>query len=76
MANIDGIITEDIGETIAISQTAYDNDGRKVGTVDFVDRANGYVLIQTNPFASRDLYIPFSLITNIDPRELYLSLSR
>lgn len=53
MANLDRIITEDIAETLAISQTAYDNDGRKVGNVDFVDRANGYQLCSV-----RKQYVP------------------
>jgi hypothetical protein len=76
MANIEGTITEDISNTIAPGQTVYDNEGTGIGTVDSVDRQTGYLMVESNPFSEKDLYIPFSLITNIDPRELYLSLSR
>ncbi|MBV9282070.1 MAG: DUF2171 domain-containing protein, partial [Chloroflexi bacterium] len=76
MANVEGIITEDIAATIAPGQTVYDNEGKKVGTVDDVQRESGYLMVETNPFSEKDLYIPFKLITNIDPREMYLSISR
>lgn len=76
MANVEGIITENIATTIALGQTVYDNEGKKVGTVDDVQRETGYLMVETNPFSAKDLYIPFKLITNIDPREMYLSVSR
>jgi len=76
MANIEGMITEDISNTIALGQTVYDNESTKVGTVDGVDRQTGYLMVESNPFSEKDLYIPFSLITNIDPRELYVSQSK
>ena len=76
MANVEGIITEDIRSTIAVGLTAYDNQGKKVGKVDGVDRRTGYAIIQSNPFSDRDLYVPFSLITNIDPHDLFLSRSK
>lgn len=76
MANIEGIITEDIRKTISPGQKVYDNDGKQSGTVDLVDRDSGYFMVQKNPFSEKDLYVPFRLITNIDPRELYVSVSR
>ncbi|MBV9279008.1 MAG: PRC-barrel domain-containing protein [Chloroflexi bacterium] len=76
MANVEGIVTENVADTIAPGLTVYDNEGTKVGAVDDVDRATGYMMVGTNPFSSKDLYIPFGLITNIDPRELYLSRSK
>lgn len=76
MANIEDITTEDIGKTINIGQKVYDNQGKRLGTVDLVDQETGYVLVEESPFAEKDLYIPFSRITSIDARELYLSLSR
>lgn len=76
MANVEGTVTEDIAGTIAIGQTVYDNEGNKLGIVDNVNRTTGYLMVQTNPFSEKDVYIPFRLITNIDPRELYLSRSK
>lgn len=70
------VVTEDIAHSIALNQTVYDNEGKKAGIVDDYDRQTGYVKVETNPFSEKYLYIPFRLITNIDPRELYVSLSR
>src|SRR6266852_3744406 len=76
MANVEGTITEDISGTIAPDLTAYDLEGKKVGTVDSVDRETGWFMVSTSEFSDKDLYIPFSLITNIDPHDLFLSRSR
>jgi len=76
MANVEGIITLDVGSSIAIGLTAYDNESKKVGTVDVIDRETGYVGIRSNPFSDKDLYVPFSLITNIDPHDLFFSMSK
>jgi ribosomal 30S subunit maturation factor RimM len=76
MANIEGVITEDIAATIGIGLNVYDNEGKKLGSVDDVDRKTGYFMVQVNPFSEKELYIPFNLITNIDPRELYVSRSK
>ena len=83
MANIDGIITEDIRNTIAPGQTVYDFEGKRVGSVDLVYHDTGYFVIEPAPFIDRerpfsdqDLYVPFRLITNIDPGELYLAVTR
>ena len=76
MADTKGTITEDVVNSIALGQTIYDNAGEKVGTVDDLDRPTGWLKSETNPFSDAALYIPFSLITNIDPKELYLSRSK
>lgn len=76
MKNFEGIVVEDIPGTVTTGQTVYDNAGKKVGTVDAVDANTGYVMVQANPFSEKDMYIPFRLITNVDPRELFLSVSR
>ena len=83
MANIEGIVTENIRDTIALGQTVYDKEGKRVGTVDMVYHDTGYFTLEPAPFSDRDrpfshdrLQVPFRLITNIDPRELYLSVTR
>jgi hypothetical protein len=76
MANVEGTVTEDIGGTIAPGLTVYDLEGKKVGTVDGADRETGWFMVSTSEFSDKDLYIPFSLITNIDPHDLFLSRSR
>ena len=80
---------EDLKNTIALGQTIYDNAGEKVGTVDDLDRPTGWLKSEINPFSDAALYIPFNMITNIDPKgprsgvekrgddmELYLSRSK
>ncbi|HZT96540.1 MAG TPA: hypothetical protein VFB34_06850 [Chloroflexota bacterium] len=84
MNTVGGIVSEDIRNTIAIGQSVYDSDGKNIGDVDMIDRTSGYFTIyarpmaekRDNPLLDRHFYVPFRLITNIDPRELYLSLSR
>lgn len=84
MANVKEIVAEDVGKSIAIGQSVFDKASKHIGTVDQVDTATGYFSFEVlplpekrdNPFAEKALYVPFRLITNIDPRELYLSVSR
>jgi len=54
----------------------YDADSKKVGSVDDYDRSAGYMTVRSNAFSDKDLYIPFSAITHIDPREVFVSKSR
>ena len=76
MADTKGTITEDVANNINLGQKIYDNAGERVGTVDDLDRPTGWMKAETNPFSDADLYIPFNLVTSIDPRELYLSRSK
>jgi hypothetical protein len=76
MSDNTGIINEYVAETIAPGQVVYDNVGKVVGSVDFTDTEHGYATVLTNPFSEEAVYIPFRLITNIDPQELYLSLPK
>jgi hypothetical protein len=76
MADTKGTITEDVAGNIVLGQTIFDNAGARVGSVDDVDRHTGWITAETNPFSDKDLYIPFKLVTSIDPHELYLSQSR
>jgi len=76
MADTKRTITEDVANNLTLGQTIYDNAGERVGTVDDLDRPTGWLKVETNPFSDKALYLPFSMITNIDPRELYLSASK
>jgi len=76
MADTKGTITEDVASNIALGQKIYDVAGERVGTVDDLDRPTGWMKAEINPFSDRELYIPFKSVTSVDPRELYLSLSR
>ena len=69
-------ITEDIANSIAMGQIIYDVESERVGAVDDVDRVTGWFKAEVNPFSDKELYIPFKLITNIDPKEVYLSRTK
>jgi hypothetical protein len=51
-------------------------ESKKVGTVDDYDRATGYLTVRSSSFSDQDLSIPFSAITHIDPREVFVSKFR
>ena len=74
--NVAGRITVDIRDLIAVDQNVFDNNSNKVGTVDTVDLATGWLTIEANPYSERELYVPFSLVTYIDPHELFLGASK
>jgi hypothetical protein len=76
MADAQGMIIENIQDTITPGLTVYDSEGKKVGTVLRIHRIPGYFQVQASPFSQKDLHVPFRLITNIDARELYVSVSR
>jgi hypothetical protein len=76
MTNREGTITLDIRQYMDYGLDVYDVDSKKVGTVDDYDRATGYMMVRSSSFSDSDLYIPFSLITHIDPREVFVSKSR
>lgn len=76
MENENLTITQDVADSLILEQTVFDVTGEKVGTVDEIDRDTGWFKLQINPLSDKDLYIPFKLVTNIDPKEVYLSATR
>jgi hypothetical protein len=76
MTNFEGTITLDIRQYLDYGLDVYDRQSKKVGTVDAYDRSTGYLAVRTAPFSDKDLYIPFSAITHIDPREVFVSLTK
>ena len=69
-------ITQDVASNLIPEQTVYDITGEKVGTVDDIDRDTGWFKTEVNPFSDKELYIPFNLVTTIDPNEVYLSRTK
>lgn len=74
--NVSGVITVDIRDTIASDQNVFDNTSTKVGTVLGIDLATGWFTLAKDPLAEFTLYVPFRLITFIDPHEIFLSVSK
>lgn len=73
MENEQLTITQNVADGLIVEQTVYDVTGERAGTVDEIDRDTGWFKLQINPLSDKDLYIPFKLVTNIDPKEVYLS---
>lgn len=73
MATDEDTIALDIRQTMFFGLNVFDRDGKKVGQVDTYDLEAGYMMVRTNPFADAELVIPFSAITNVDPRELFVA---
>lgn len=69
-------ITQNVADKLIPEQTVYDVTGEKVGTVDDIDRDTGWFTLQVNPLSDKDLYIPFKVVSNIDPKEVYLGATK
>lgn len=75
--NVAGTITVDIRDTIAIDQNVFDNTSTKIGIIDGFDLATGWFTVAATPLIEdRELYIPFNLITTIDPHEVFVAASK
>jgi hypothetical protein len=76
MADTHGIVVEDIVRQMAVGLQVYDVNGARVGTVQDYNTDTGWMLVDKGVLIEKDLYIPFSAITSIDPREIYLALPK
>src|SRR5579871_4192004 len=76
MADENGLVVEDIRQRLQPGQQVYDLDGERVGYVDQFDLGAGWMTVESGNLVFKALYIPFSAITAIDPREIYLSLPK
>ena len=74
--NVAGTITVDIRDTIALDQNVFDSTGTKVGTVVNIEYATGWLTVEANPLSDQAQYVPFRLITHIDPNELFLGATK
>ena len=76
MANVKGIITEDVANRIALGLTVYDTESKKLGTVEDIDRERGWFIVGAGPLRNERFYLPFSLVASVDPRELFVALPK
>jgi hypothetical protein len=67
------IVIESIDQYLEDGMSVYDENGEKVGNVKMYSTTAGYLMVGTGAFEHEDLYIPFRLIHNIDPQEIFLS---
>ncbi len=66
-------VVENIDQYLADGRAVFDKNGQKVGEVKMYSTAAGYLVVGSGDFGRKDLYIPFRLIRNIDPRDVFLS---
>lgn len=75
MTDDEETIRLDIRQHMHTGLRVYDVGGEKVGTVDDYDLLWEYMIVRPHSFYEKKLYIPFDLIANIDPREVFVSQS-
>lgn len=66
-------VVENIDQYLADGRPVFDKNGEKVGEVKMYSTAAGYLVVGSGAFSRKDLYIPFRLIRNIDPHDVFLS---
>ena len=66
------VITVDVREVLAPMQKVFDSDNTRVGAVTDVDVVTGWVTITPAPLSTKHYHVPVTLITHIDPHELFL----
>jgi hypothetical protein len=67
-------VTEDIDKMMRGDLAVHDASGAKIGIVRDYSNEAGYLVVQTGLIAHNELYVPYSAIQSIDPREIFLSL--
>jgi ribosomal 30S subunit maturation factor RimM len=70
------IVTEDIDAVLREGLAVYAAGGEKIGSVKEYSPTAGYLVVQTGLVAHKDLYVPYSVIGSIDPRDVYLTLDK
>jgi hypothetical protein len=68
-------LLEEIDLNLADGMPVYDANGDRVGDVKIYSTTAGYLVVDQGPFNQEDLYLPFRLISSIDPHDLFLSES-
>jgi ribosomal 30S subunit maturation factor RimM len=70
------VVVEDIDQYLVDGLPVYDLNHQKVGDVRIYSTAAGYLMISTGVLQQKDLYIPFRLISSIDPYSLFVSATK
>lgn len=76
MANEQGMIVEDVRRFVSAGMHAFDAEGRRLGDVDQYDGIAGWLSVERLLPSDPELFIPYSRVKTIDPRELYVSLTK
>src|SRR5260221_11072287 len=69
-------IVQNIDQFLEEGMPVFDLNDERVGDVKMYSTAAGYLMLGSGPVGQQDLYIPFRLIRNIDPDQIYLSAAQ
>jgi hypothetical protein len=69
-------ITEDLSEGVKPGLSVFDMDASRIGYVDAADPDRGWLRVNTDPLDQKPLWIPYRLVTNVDKRELFVSVTK
>jgi hypothetical protein len=69
-------IVQNIDQFLEEGMPVFDLNDERAGDVKMYSTAAGYLMVGSGPVAQQDLYIPFRLIRNIDPDQIYLSAAK
>jgi hypothetical protein len=77
MSNISNrqVVVEDIGKYMQMGKPVNDSTNHKIGEVAQFDATAGYMQVRRRGLQPETLYIPFHLISGIDPRDIFLSMT-
>lgn len=70
------MIARDTGRTVKVGLEVYDKDGRKVGYVDQVSDAQGWMQVEALGLGLQRLWIPYRLIKSVDGGEVIVTLTK
>jgi hypothetical protein len=76
MSTVDGTITLDVRPYMDKGLTVYAAERKRVGTVHDYDLHAGYMMVGPIALPQLILYLPFRLISHIDPREVVVGRTR
>jgi ribosomal 30S subunit maturation factor RimM len=69
-------MVEDIDTWLVDGMSVCDVHNKKVGNVKMYSTAAGYLMVDTSTLEEKSLYIPFRLISSIDPEVIVVSASK
>jgi hypothetical protein len=74
--NVEGMITVDVPDTLALAQSVFDSMSNQIGEVSYIDYETGWFTIAAGPMYEKQCFVPMTMVKYIDPNELFLSATK
>ena len=71
--NVEGVITVDVRDMLALDQNVFDSMSKEIGEVSDVDDETGWFTIAAGTLYEKQYFVPVTMVKYIDPNELFLS---